>query len=294
MVTPFDDGGALDVDAAVTLARHLADNGSTGLVLAGTTGESPVLSDEEKLELWRAVGEAVTVPVLAGSTTNDTAHSIEMTRKAESLGVAGILAVTPYYSRPSQEGLARHFAAVARSTSLPVMLYDIPVRTGRKIATGTILRLAHEHPNVVALKDAAANPAETTRVVAGAPSGFEVYSGDDSLTLPLLAIGAVGLVSVAAHWLGPELAFVIDLFLEGDVEGAARMNAELAELVAFQSGDEAPNPMPAKAMLRALGVRVGQCRLPHGPASDVLDEQAAVMAAELESLRAAWAAALSA
>ena len=153
MVTPFNEDGALDVDASVTLAKWLVEQGSEGLVITGTTGEGPAVTDEEDWELWRAVAEAVTVPVIAGTTTNDTAHSVHQTRKAEELGCDGILAVTPYYNRPSQEGIYAHFDAVAAATRLPVVLYDIPVRTGRKIETTTLLRLAHEIPNVVAVKD---------------------------------------------------------------------------------------------------------------------------------------------
>ncbi len=284
MVTPFGDDGRLDVEAAVALARHLAENGSEALVLAGTTGESPVLSDQEKQELWSAVAGAVSLPVIAGSTTNDTAHSIELSHKAEAAGAAAVLAVTPYYNRPSQEGLFAHFSAVAEATSLPVMLYDIPVRTGRKIATETLLRLARELPNVVAVKDASGDPAATARLIAQAPPGFEVYSGDDSLTLPLCSVGAVGLVSVAAHWVGPELSEMLRRFFTGDVAGAAGLNADLVELVSFQSSDEAPNPVPAKAILRAMGLGVGRCRLPHGPAPAWLEPRAAELLAGL----AAW------
>ncbi len=285
MVTPFAPDGTLDVEAAVALARHLASSGSEALVLAGTTGESPVLTDEEKVSLWRAVAEAVTVPVLAGATTNDTAHSIALAKRAEEAGAAAILAVTPYYSRPSQSGLLAHFSAVAEATSLPVMLYDIPVRTGRKIGRETMLALARQMRNVVAVKDASGDPAATARLIAEAPEGFEVYSGDDSLTLPLCALGGVGVVSVAAHWIGPELAEMVRLFFAGDVAGAATLNAELVELVSFQSSDEAPNPVPAKAMLAAMGLRVGHCRLPHGPAPAATEERAAHLLAGLESWR---------
>ena len=184
MVTPFSKDGALDVDASVTLAKWLVEQGSEGLVITGTTGEGPTVTDEEDWELWRAVAEAVTVPVIAGTTTNDTAHSIHQTRKAEELGCDGILAVTPYYNRPSQAGIYAHFEAVASSTSLPVVLYDIPVRTGRKIETATMLQLAEQVPNIVAVKDAAGNPGETAKVVRDAPEGFEVYSGDDALRFP--------------------------------------------------------------------------------------------------------------
>ena len=174
MVTPFSESGALDVDASVTLAKWLVEQGSEGLVITGTTGEGPAVTDEEDWELWRAVAEAVTVPVIAGTTTNDTAHSMHQTQKAEELGCDAILAVTPYYNRPSQAGIYAHFEAVASSTSLPVVLYDIPVRTGRKIETSTMLQLANQVSNIVAVKDAAGNPGETAKVVRDAPEGFEV------------------------------------------------------------------------------------------------------------------------
>ncbi len=204
MVTPFDDDGALDVDAAVELARWLAGHGSDGLVLSGSTGESSVLTDDEKVALWRAVAEAVTIPVVAGSGSNDTAHSVEMTRQAAASGVDGVLVVTPYYNRPSQAGLYEHFRAVAEAAGdLPVLLYDIPIRSGRRIETSTLLRLAREVPAVVGLKDAAGDPPTTAHLVAQAPAGFEVYCGDDAMTLPLLSVGAVGVISVAAHWVGP-------------------------------------------------------------------------------------------
>lgn len=284
MVTPFDEGGKLDLGAAVDLARHLAAHGSDAIVVTGTTGESPTLSDQEKLDLWHTLAEASTIPVVAGSTTNDTAHSIELTRAAEQAGAAAILAVTPYYSRPPQSGLARHFAAVAEATSLPVYLYDIPSRTGRKIATATMVRLAREVANIVGVKDAAGNPAETGRLLAE-EAGFEVYSGDDVMTLPLLAVGAVGVVSVAAHWVGDEIADMVDSFLSGDVERARHLNAAIVDAVTFQSSDEAPNPMPAKAMLRAMGLSVGDCRLPLGPTA-WLDEQAGAVLADIEAWRA--------
>jgi 4-hydroxy-tetrahydrodipicolinate synthase len=285
MVTPFDDDGALDLDAARHLARYLVANGNDGLVIAGTTGESPVLSDDEKLSLWAAVAEAVTIPVVAGTGTNDTAHSVHLTKEASKLGVAGVLALCPYYNRPSQAGIEAHLRAIAAATDLPVMVYDIPIRTGRKVATETLLRLARDAANVLALKDAAGNPAETARVVAQAPSGFEVYSGDDGLTLPLLAIGAVGVVGVATHWCGVDMAEMLDCWRKGDTDGARRINARLLESWAFETGDDAPNPVPAKAMLRHLGLRVGECRLPMGPAPTGLAERAGQVMANLVAAR---------
>ncbi len=178
MVTPFDDAGALDLDAAGQLAQWLAAHGSDGLVLTGSTGESSVLTDEEKADLWRAVAEAVTIPVIAGSGSNDTEHSIKMTALAAECGVDGILLVTPYYNRPSQAGIAEHFRVVAEAAAdLPVALYDIPVRAGRRIATSTMLRLAREVPNIVALKDAAADPAGTAHWPRSCPPASRSTAG---------------------------------------------------------------------------------------------------------------------
>lgn len=274
MVTPFDDRGELDLDAAVELATWLVENGSDSLVLAGTTGESPTLTESEELVLFRTVREAVSVPVVAGAGSNSTATAVEQTRRATETGVDAILSVAPYYNRPSQAGLEAHFRAVAAATDLPVILYDIPARTGRKIATETVLRLAHEVPNITGLKDAAGDPAETARLIAGAPSGFEVYSGDDPLTLPLLALGAVGVISVASHWVGRQMGEMIDAFHKGDVATARRINAGLLASYDFESGDDAPNPIPTKTLLRVLGLKVGECRPPMGPAPEGLADRA--------------------
>jgi len=274
MVTPFGDDGSLDLDAAVALARWLADHGSDGLVLAGTTGEGPVLSDDEKVDLWRAVTQAVTVPVVACSGSNDTAHSVELTRRAAGCGVAGALVVTPYYNRPSQSGIEAHFQAVAAASDLPLMIYDIPVRTGRKVEHDTLVRLAREVPTIVGVKDAAGDPAASARLVADTPDSFELYSGDDGLTLALLSIGAVGLVGVATHWAAPHFEEMVARFAKGDVARAREVNATLFPSYAFETGETAPNPVPAKAMMRVLGHPVGQCRLPMGPAPAGLDEAA--------------------
>jgi 4-hydroxy-tetrahydrodipicolinate synthase len=283
MVTPFSQDNALDVDASVALAKWLVEQGSEGLVITGTTGEGPAVTDEEDWELWRAIAEAVTVPVIAGTTTNDTAHSIHQTRKAEELGCDGILAVTPYYNRPSQAGIYAHFEAVASATSLPVVLYDIPIRTGRKIETSTMLQLAHQVPNVVAVKDAAGNPGETAKVIRDAPEGFEVYSGDDALTLPLLAVGAVGVISVAAHWTAPEQVAMMNAWDSGNASEARRINSLLLDSFDYETGDAAPNPVPTKAMLRTLGLNVGEPRLPMGPTPQGLEDTAREVYARLKA-----------
>jgi 4-hydroxy-tetrahydrodipicolinate synthase len=289
MVTPFDDNGALDLDGARKLARWLQDNGNDGLVVAGTTGESPVLTDDERLSLFAAVIESVTIPVIAGTGTNDTAHSVHMTQEATALGASGILAVTPYYNRPSQAGIEGHMRAMAGATDLPVVVYDIPVRTGRKIATSQILKMAREVPNIVALKDAAGNPGETAVLISQAPDGFEVYSGDDILTLPFTAVGAVGVVGVATHWTGIDHQQMFELWEKGDVDGVRQINARMLESFQFETGDDAPNPLPTKAMMRHLGLPGGQARLPMGEAPAFVDERAPVVYANLLAARAAFA-----
>lgn len=277
MVTPFDERGDLDLVAAAELAQWLVENGSDGLVLSGTTGESPALTESEELVLFRTVREAVSVPVIAGTGSNSTVTAVEQTKRASELGVDGILTVTPYYNRPSQEGIVAHFTAVAAATELPVMLYDHPVRTGRKIETATVLRLANEVSNIVALKDAAGDAPETARLIPQLPSDFEVYSGDDAMTLPLLSVGAVGVVSVASHWIGRQMGDMIDAYFRGDVDEARRINSGLIASYDYESSLEAPNPVPTKALLKVLGLKVGECRPPMGPSPAGLEDAARVL-----------------
>jgi 4-hydroxy-tetrahydrodipicolinate synthase len=274
MVTPFDDDLALDVDGAVELARYLVAHGSDALVLAGSTGEGSTLTDQEQLDLTAAVVEAVTVPVIMGVGGNDTAHTVELTGAAAATGAAGVLAVTPYYNRPSQAGIDLHFRAVAAATGLPVIIYDIPIRTGRRIATDVLLGLARDVTNVVAVKDASGDVGQGATRVAGAPSGFELYSGDDALTLPFLSVGGVGIISVAAHWAGEEMHDMITSFFKGDVARAVELNNRLVESWEFEGGDLNPNPIPTKAMLRTMGLPAGQTRPPMGPCPDGLEDRA--------------------
>ncbi len=274
MITPFDGDGRIDLDGAQRLARWLVDHGSDGLVVNGTTGESPTLTPTESVDLFRAVRQAVAVPVIAGTGSNDTAHAIRQSEAAAGIGVDGLLVVTPYYNKPSQAGLLRHFRMIAEATTLPVVLYDIPGRASRKIDTETILALAHEVPTIVGLKDAAGSPAETARVVAEAPEDFVVWSGDDNLTLPLLAVGARGAISVASHWAGPQIHAMFDAFDAGDVAEAMRINQMLLDSYAFESTLEAPNPVPTKTMLRTLGLPAGECRPPMVPTPEGLEVEA--------------------
>jgi 4-hydroxy-tetrahydrodipicolinate synthase len=284
MVTPFDDEGALDLAGAAAVARHLTASGSEGLVVAGTTGEGPVLTDAERIDLFRAVVDAVDVPVIASTGTNDTAHSVHLTRAAKSCGVAAVLAVTPYYNRPSPAGLSAHFRAVAAASDLPVILYDIPIRSGRRIGRALTVELAHDVRNIVGVKDSTGDPAGAALVVAETPGDFDVYCGDDALTLPFASVGGAGIISVAAHWAGPLLADMVECHRTGEVDKAMRINQRLAESYHFESTDEFPNPMPAKAACRALGLPVGQCRLPNAPAPHHLDEQARSVIAGLGRL----------
>jgi 4-hydroxy-tetrahydrodipicolinate synthase len=262
MVTPFDDDLSVDVDGAVTLARWLVEHGNDGLVVAGTTGEAPTLTDDEHLELAKAVCEAVSVPVLVGTGSNDTAHAIAMTSKLAGLGAAGALVVGPYYNKPPQAGIEAHFRAVAAATTLPVMVYDVPGRTGKRIAHDVLVRLASEVGNVLAFKDATGDVTGTARVVADTPDEFEVYCGDGPLLLPMLAVGAVGLIGVSSHWTAPEYAEIVRSFHKGDVVRAREVNAKLIESEDYVNSDTCVFSMATKAMMRTLGLPSGECRPP--------------------------------
>jgi len=282
MVTPFDDDGALDVGGAADLARWLVAHGNDGLVLAGTTGEATTLSDDEKVELWGTVREAVDVPLLAGAGTNDTRHTVDLVERAAATGVDGLLVVVPYYNRPSQAGIDAHMRAAAAATDLPVVMYDVGVRTGRAMTVETILRLADEVPNIAGLKDARGNPGDTARIVAEAPEDFDVYSGDDALTLPLLAVGAVGVVGVATHWSGELHAEMIDAFGRGDVARAREINARLLPSFAYEAGELWQHASGVKALLTELGLPAGPCRLPLAPVTDEARTRAQDIIATLE------------
>src|SRR5262245_11116817 len=270
MVTPFTDDGALDLDGAAALARWLVAQGNDGLVLAGTTGEAPTLSDDEKLDLWRAVRAAVDVPLLAGTGSNDTRHTVALSERAVDTGVDALLVVSPYYNRPPQAGIEAHFRAVAAATDLPVVMYDVPSRTARAMTVDTIVRLATEVPTVAGLKDARGNPGEAARIVAGAPADFDLYSGDDSLTLPLLAVGAVGVVGVSTHWSAGLHAEMLAAHDKGDLVGARELNARLGPSFAVETGDTWVHTSAAKAALQMLGQPGGPCRLPLPPLDDAV------------------------
>ncbi|MGZ4242199.1 MAG: 4-hydroxy-tetrahydrodipicolinate synthase [Actinomycetota bacterium] len=267
MATPFDREGTLDLERARALAEHLVANGSDGLVLAGSTGESPTLTFEEKRDLFGAVREAVgaRADVIAGTGTYDTRETIHLSQMAEEQGVAGLLVVTPYYSRPPQSGLMEHFRTVAASTDLPIILYDIPSRTGRKIEHETLLALA-QVPNIIGVKDAAGDLTGTARLAAAKPDDFTIWSGDDALTLPMLALGAHGIISVASHLVGPAIQRLVEAYGKGDASLAASINAELVPI--FDVLFITSNPIPLKAALDMVGQPVGDPRLPLVPATE--------------------------
>jgi 4-hydroxy-tetrahydrodipicolinate synthase len=270
MVTPFTPDGALDPDGAQRLAAHLVDAGNDGLVVNGTTGESPTTSDTEKDQLVRAVVEAVgdRAFVVAGVGTNDTRHSAELARQAERAGAHGLLAVTPYYSKPPQEGLYRHFTAIADATGLPVMLYDIPGRSSVPIDTETIVRLA-EHPRIVANKDAKGDLGAASWAMSR--SGLAWYSGDDMLNLPLLAIGATGFVSVVGHLVSPELRALLDAYTSGDVTKAAEIHQRL--LPVYTGVFRTQGVITTKAALALRGLPAGPLRLPLVELDEAATEQ---------------------
>jgi 4-hydroxy-tetrahydrodipicolinate synthase len=274
MVTPFDAEGALDLDGAVELAQHLVAHGNDGLVLAGTTGEAPTLTDDEKVELWSAVREAVDVPLIAGTGSNDTRHTCHLSERAAATGVDGLLVVTPYYNRPSQAGLEAHFRAAAGATELPVVVYDIPGRTGRKIESDLLVRLATEVPTIIGLKDAAGNPGETARIIAQAGPDFSVWSGDDPMTLPLLAAGAVGVIGTGTHWFGEIMTELVGAFLKGDHDRARDLNASLFPSYDYEAREIAQFALAVKVVLRCLELPGGPCRLPVGPEPDGLEDEA--------------------
>lgn len=276
MVTPFKEDGSLDEDRAAELARWLLDHGSDGLVVAGSTGEAATLSDEEKVRLFRAVVEAAEGRghVIAGTGTYDTAHTIHLTKEAEKAGAGAVLVVAPYYNKPPQRGLLEHFTAAARATSLPVIVYNIPGRTAIRIEHDTLLRLA-EVSNIVAVKDSTGDLDGVSRLMAEAPPGFEVYSGDDWATFLYCCLGGAGVVSVASHLAGPEIAEMIALVEKADLTGARAIHERLLPL--FRGLFITSNPIPLKAALGLAGRPVGAPRLPLVPATD--EEVARVRAA---------------
>lgn len=278
MATPFGRDGELDLAQAANLARGLLDSGSDGLVVSGTTGESPTLTDKEKWSLFAAVKKAVggRGAVIAGTGTYNTAESIRLTREAEEIGVDAILAVVPYYNKPSQEGLFRHFEAIARSTRLPVILYNVPSRTSTNMTAETAIRLSRV-PNIAGTKEASGDLAQIGRIIENTRDDFLVWSGDDEFTLPILSVGGYGVVSVASHLVGAQIQEMIQAFLRGDTDRAAAIHRRTLPLVKslFLIG----NPAPLKYALNHIGFQVGAPRLPLvEPEEDVAEKIRAELA----------------
>ena len=272
MVTPFASDGSLDLEGARSLARYLADHGSDGIVVSGTTGESPTLSRDEKMALFEAVLDAVgeRATVIAGTGSYNTAETIELTRAAGGLGVDACLIVTPYYSKPPQNGLVAHFTAVADAAEVPLLIYDIPGRTGRRVERPTMVELAR-HERIVGVKDAVGDAGETANLradlIGAGLESFEIYSGDDPMLLPHLAAGAVGIISVCSHLVGPQIKQILTAWHDGKNEEAQRIYTELLPLFSVIMGVTA-SPIPVKHALELIGQKVGEPRLPLVPVTD--------------------------
>lgn len=268
MVTPFDDNQEVNYLAAAKLAQYLAANGTDGIVIAGTTGETPTLTMEEKYLLFRTVKEAVgdSCKVVAGVGTNSTKDSVQLAYKVAGLNLDGIMAVVPYYNKPSQEGLYQHFKSIAEATELPVMLYNVPGRTSANMLPQTVCRLA-EVPNIGCIKEAAGNMDQVSELRSTLPPSFVIYAGDDSLTLPMLSLGAGGIVSVASHVVGNKIKMMVEAFKSGNIDQALKWHLLLFPI--FRGMFIATNPVPVKYLLNEIGLNVGDYRLPiTGPSSE--------------------------
>ncbi|KGK92062.1 dihydrodipicolinate synthase [Desulfosporosinus sp. HMP52] len=261
MVTPMNEGLEIDYKEAGRLALHLVEHGNDGIVVAGTTGESPTISSEEKLELFKVVKEAVgsRAFVIAGIGSNTTEGSIALAKKAAGIGVDALMAVVPYYNKPSQEGLYQHFRNIAEATSLPLMLYNIPGRCSVNMLPETVLRLS-EIPNITALKESSGMMDQVSELKRILPENFAIYSGDDSLTLPMLSLGATGIVSVAGHVVGDEMRNMVDSWFAGDTQTALKWHLKLTPL--FKGIFVTANPVPIKYLLKYQGINAGGVRLP--------------------------------
>lgn len=272
MVTPFTPSGNIDFQKTANLIEHLLANGTESLVVCGTTGESPTLSAEEDKELIEFTVKQVNnrVPVIAGTGTNDTAVSVQLTKTAESLGVDGIMLVTPYYNKPDQKSMYAHFSHIAAQTELPILLYNIPGRSVVNMLPSTIIELS-KIKNIRGVKEASGSLEQMAEIISGTDDSFSVYSGDDGLTLPLLSIGGKGIVSVASHVLGNEMQQMINAFKSGNTQEAAKMHRTLLPL--FGALFSAPNPVPVKYALNKIGVEVGGVRLPLTGFGDREEEQ---------------------
>lgn len=260
MVTPMNDAFEVDYEEAIRLAKHLVSHGSDGVVVCGTTGESPTVTVDEKVKLFRLVKEALgKTPVIAGIGSYSTEATISLARQAATTGIDGFLVVVPYYNKPSQEGMFQHFKAIAEATSVPVILYNVPGRTSANLMPATVKRLA-EIPNIVALKEASGSIDQVSELKRILPPEFAIYSGDDSMVLPMLALGCYGVISVAAHVIGDEMKEMVDAWLAGDSAQATKLHLELFPM--FKGIFVTSNPVPIKALVEMIGIKAGSVRLP--------------------------------
>ena len=289
MLTPFHANGRVDYNEAARLAEHLVEIGNDGVVVCGTTGESPALEDEEKIRLFEVVKKKLgsRATVIAGTGSNNTHHSIELTREAAKRGVDGVLAVVPYYNKPTQDGLLRHFGEIAESTDLPIVVYNVPGRTSSNILPATLKTLQDRYPNIAGVKDSTSDISQMTAILRDRRDGFMFYSGDDHMFLPVLAIGGDGLVGVASHLCAPQFKQMMHAYEKGDVALAARIHRELAPL--FATLFATTSPIPVKWAMAQLGWQVGECRSPLGKMPEDLKPR---LSGLLEAYKTARAAAV--
>lgn len=277
MITPFNADGSVDFEGALTLAKHLLNNGSDGLIVCGTTGESPTIDNEDKLKLFELIARECghLGSIVSNTGSNNTQRTIELTKAASKTGVNAVMGVVPYYNKPNQRGLFEHFKAMAEATDLPVIVYNVPGRTGGKIMPATIAKLREACPNIAAVKEASGDINVAAEIYHLLPDDFMIYSGDDGLTLPMLAVGGCGVISVAAHVVGKEMNEMIQAYEAGDVAKAKRINKDLFPI--FKAMFVTTNPIPVKYAVRQLGLPAGPFHLPLCEPSD--EEEAVINAA---------------
>ncbi len=272
MITPYDSDGAVDLNEAARVAEHLIDNGNDGVVVSGTTGESPALESDEKLRLFAALKRRLgaTGTVIGGTGGNNTRHSVELTKRAADAGVDAVLAVVPYYNKPTQDGMLEHFGAIAQAADVPVVIYNVPSRTGQNILAATTHELARRHRNIVGIKESTASVEQFVQLVSEnpRPDEFTIWCGDDFFFLPALALGAYGLVSVAAHVAGRRLRAMVDAFDVGNMPAAGAIHRELQPL--FSALFATTNPIPVKWAMNHMGFAAGPCRSPLGAMPEAL------------------------
>ena len=267
MVTPFDREYNINFNSCGKLIEHIIDQGSDGILLSGTTGECPTLSDDEKIKLFKFAKDnfGSRIKIIAGTSSNDTAHSLELSREAEKQGIDGILLTVPYYNRPSQAGIFKHFSTIAGEVNIPVILYNVPSRTSSNLESKTCVELS-KISNICGIKEASSNMRQITEIIAGTDEDFIVYSGNDGDTLPVLSMGGYGVISVASHIIGKRIKEMISSFKKGNFKDAAKMHCDLSDI--FYGIFIATNPVPIKEALNLMGLDVGPCRLPLCPMED--------------------------